>query len=273
MILSEEERAKIMHRLRIGNSPKTIALNYTGIIGIREEIEDIKAEMNGGRKHLVMRVPEGGERASVDADDRFDMAPQDGWFARLEPSIQRLILECCGHHDIRLEQFMQAKKGRAARAMVANALHFRWAMPYEQVAECLCCAILTAKSTSNAWKGKTPVTVPPIPDVPGWSIKLAALLRLTAGEYRTTERAILMGVGLRDVADAARKHLVYRLYACEGYQANEIRQWFSCEDSSVLSMARAYAKAADISNSEMEKQHKAALARRRRSSRNLIAAE
>nr|WP_319513710.1 hypothetical protein [uncultured Cohaesibacter sp.] len=271
MLLSEKERANIRHRLRIGNSVKVIALNYTGLKGIREEIEDIQAEMKrekllAGRS--VMRVPSSTEMERRQSSEK-PTDEREIWFRRLDMSLQRLVREACDYHDIALNQFMRAKNGRVARKMVAHAMRFRWAMTYEQIAEQLCCSYFTAQSLCREWKGKSAVSTPDMPEMPR---QIAAMVRAAAGEYGTTEWAIMKGIGLHDVGDQARRSIAFKLYCSKGCLKAQIKDWLACDKATVTSMIKAHAKAKGISLAEVANMHSEAL-EKRHPSRRLIAAE
>ncbi|WP_321446923.1 hypothetical protein [uncultured Cohaesibacter sp.] len=271
MLLSEKERANIRHRLRIGNSVKVIALNYTGLKGIREEIEDIQAEMQREKLQAgrcVMRVPSFIEMERRQSREK----PTDEceiWFRRLDLSLQRLVREACDYHDIALSQFMRAKNGRQARKMVAHAMRFRWAMTYEQIAEQLCCSYFTAQSLCREWKGKSAVSTPDMPEMPR---QIAAMVRAAAGEYGTTEWAIMKGIGLHNVGDQARKSIAFKLYCSKGCLKAQIKGWIACDKATVTSMIKAHAKAKGVSLTEVENMHAEAL-EQRRPTRRLIEAE
>ena len=272
MLLSEKERANIRHRLRIGNSVKQIALAYTGLKGIREEIQTIKAEMKREKRQVgrsVMRVPDVSQLPKLASQRDVFEEGREGWFRRLDMSLQRLVREACDYHDIALSQFMRAKIGRQARKMVAHAMRFRWAMTYEQIAEQLCCSYFTAQSLCREWKGKSAVSTPDMPEIPR---QIAAMVRAAAGEYGTTEWAIMKGIGLHNVGDQARQSIAFKLYCSKGCLKAQIKDWLTCDKATVTSMIKAHAKAKGVSLTEVENMHAEAL-EKRRPSRCRIAAE
>ncbi|WP_319413911.1 hypothetical protein [uncultured Cohaesibacter sp.] len=265
MILSEAEQAKIRHRLSIGNSPKTIALNYAGLPGILQEIKDIRAGMDNqahGRR-VVMRPP-------APLEDTF-LAGKESWYQALSPDLRMLVKEVCHKHGVTLLELHSGQQGGPARQMLCHALRFRWAMPFPEIAKLFSVHPDTAKKLCMAWEGKSAVTNPPMPPMPKDVVPVALAV---AGEHGVTCLALIKSAGLPGLHEAARSHFTYRLYAALGYTLEDIVRLFGCAPKTGRKQLLAHIKARNLDRAEAERKHKAAAkARYGRQPRAMIAAE
>nr|WP_321482832.1 hypothetical protein [uncultured Cohaesibacter sp.] len=254
MLLSEKERASIRHRLRIGNSVKQIALAYTGLEGIREEIEDIKAQMNGTSRWptLALRAPvcEPQRRAGKTATFQ---EGKEGWFRNLRLDLRMLVREVCDYHSITLLELMTGRNAKLARQMLCHALHRRWAMSYEEIAALLAIHPATVSNYANAWSGKKPIAEPPLPSMPKEVLLVALAI---AGEHGVTCCALLKSAGRRGLCDRARNHFTYRLYTECGFTKQDIARVFGCDHTNIKGYLASYIKAKELDPEWVESQHK-----------------
>lgn len=255
MLLSEKERANIRHRLRIGNSVKVIALNYTGLKGIREEIEDIQAEMRREKLQTgrsVMRVPDVSQMPKLGSQRVVFEEGREGWYRALSPSLRMLTREVCHLHSISLVELLNGKDTQA-RAMFCNALRTRWAMSYPNIGKLVSCGPDTAKKLCLAWRGKSTITNPPMPKMPEDVMPVALAI---AGEYGVTCYALFKGIRLGGLCAGAHNHFTYRLYAELGYTLEDIVRLLDCASKTGRNMLNAHVEDKALDRAEVERQHK-----------------
>ena len=260
MLLSDKEQANIMHRLRIGNSPKQIALNYTGITGIRDEIERIRAEMLGIANRHVMRGPEGGERGSEPAvlgPETADLFAQgkESWYCALSSDLKMLVREICHRHSLSLLELLNGND-KAARGMFCAELRERWAMSFSEISRLLGIHDITAKKLADNWIGRPAVTNPPTPKVPA---DVLPVLLAVAGEHRVTCYAIIKSVRLQKLCEAARAHFTYRLYTDLGYSTEDVARLFACSSKTVRLMLAGHIEAKGLNATAAEARHRSAM--------------
>lgn len=195
-MIDAQEKARIQNRLRMGNSPKRIALDYPETVGIREMIEDIRQQMLFSQRMRAVDVVA-------------KPVQQVSWCDALPLNIGALIIECCDRHDYPVERLFDNNTGLAVRQMIAHALRHRWAKNHSEIGEILKVTDYTAANLSRTYKGPNPTTVPPMPEV---DAALLPMLRRIAGEHQSTEWAIIHSAGLRGVALEARQQFVFHLY-------------------------------------------------------------
>ena len=251
MLLSEKERANIRHRLRIGNSVKQIALAYTGLKGIREEIEDIKAQMNGASRRIIVRAPVRDPQPRAGKTATFQEG-KESWFQNLSSDLRMLVREVCDYHSISLLELMTGRNAKLARRMLCHALHRRWAMSYEEIAALLAIHPATVANYANAWSGKKPVAEPPLPRMPAEVLPVALAI---AGEHGVTCCALLKSAGRRGLCDGPRNHFVYRLYSERGFTKQDIARVFGCDHTNIKGYLAAYIKAKGLDPEWVESQH------------------
>ena len=253
MLLSEKERENIRHRLRIGNSVKVIALNYSGIKGILDEIKDIRVEMNGAPQRLVMRVPEAPalQPQFVVRSVSFE-AGYEGWYRALSPDLRKLVKEVCRLQELGLRDLLEGKGAKLARQMLCHALYRRWAMSYEEIGPLLGVSAATAKNYTCAWCGKKPIAEPPMPDVPKDALPVALAI---AGEHGVSCLALVKSAGRRGLCDEARNHFAFRLYTELGYTRQDISRLFGCTYTNINGYLDAYIKVRGLFEDEVEKRH------------------
>ncbi|PLW79090.1 hypothetical protein [Cohaesibacter celericrescens] len=223
-MINPQEAARIRQRLTRGNSPRRIALDYPDSPNILADIYAIQ----GGRP-----------RGATDSDETEIPSSDPVWFKLLDGRIKHLVRECCAYHDLSLSDLMAYHKGSAARSQLCYALRHRWAMGYEEMSELLGLRPQVVCKLANRWTGKVPALAPEPPKMP---TPIAPLVRALAGEYGTTEWAIVKGIGQQNVATAARNHLSYKLYTERGEFISKIARWLKCSHATVRDQIDGHAR-------------------------------
>ena len=242
------EEARIRQRLRRGNSPKRIALDYSTpdcpMVGVRAAIEAIRAQMLG--------LPAQGAGEAGNHQERAFVAGREAWWQGLSPDLQALVWEVCRRHSLMLSELHKGTGGKEARFMLAHALRHRWAMSYSQIGHLLDVGDLTAARWASQWQGKPPAASPPMPDLPNPVLPLALAV---AGEYRLTVWALIKSGRCPDLAQRARGCLAVRLYTELGYTKKQINHALAGDNKTVQAAMDAYARARGLDARALDAQH------------------
>lgn len=249
-MIDHREENRIRSRLRMGNSPKRIALDYPDSQGMLTAIEEIKQRMAAER------------RFGFFAPLVVAKAKPKPWIGDLPLNIGKLIEECCDYCDCDLEDLPKSPLAVEARRMIAHALRHRWAYDYASIGAVLSVGDDTASALSKSYAGPLPVTVPPVPDI---DKELLPTLRRVAGEYRTTEYAIINGAGIQGVLTDARQHFTYLLFYDHYWLIADIAKLIGATERHVSVLVQANAKKLGANKEKMDRIRRRHVAARKRS--------